>query len=104
MGASARPTDPDTSHAAAASLDPEHIRKSQAAVLRVLGAIGAASDHGLVETYALMAGVELVHPQSPSGIRTRRKELTRLGRVLDTGHRERTSSGRHAIVWAVAAR
>jgi len=104
MGALARSTDPETSQLAAELLDAEHIRKSQAAVLRVLGSIGPSSDHGLIEAYGQLAADGIVRPQSPSGIRTRRKELTVRGRVLDTGHRERTPSGRQAIVWAVAAR
>jgi hypothetical protein len=32
-----------------------------------------------------------------------RKALERAGRVIDTGKRTRTRSGRSAIVWAVAA-
>jgi len=104
MGALARPSDPETSHEAAESLDAEHIRKSQTAVLAVLGYLGQSTDARLVKTYIELAELGQVPQQSPSGIRTRRKELTRLGRVLDTGHRSIAPSGRRSIVWSVAAR
>lgn len=97
----ARSSDPETSHQAAESITPEKLRTSQAAVLFVLATRGPTTDTGLIDGY-LNSPVPLP-PQSPSGIRTRRKELVRMGAVADTGLRHRLISGRHAIVWAVAA-
>jgi len=37
---------------------------------------------------------------SESGVRTRRKELVRMGLVEDTGRRRKGSTGRSHIVWA----
>lgn len=96
----ARTTDPDTSHEAAASLDDPQIRASQEAVLTVLAAIGPSTDHVLARYYerAVQCGIDIPF-QSPSGLRTRRKELTRMGRIVDSGIRDVTPSGRRAIVW-----
>jgi len=38
---------------------------------------------------------------SPSGLRTRRRELVDAGEVIDTGRREQLSSGRWATVWGL---
>jgi hypothetical protein len=92
--ARARDTDPETSHAAAASLSSEKIRESQALVLGLLRADGPMTDETLV---AVVEEREL--RLSPSGARTRRKELVDLGLVEDSGGRVRTGSGRAAIVW-----
>lgn len=104
----ARSTDPDTSHQAAASLGSDRVRRSQAEVLDVLDRHGPCTDTALVSFYdadfatGVRCGPDLLAPQSPSGIRTRRRELTEMGRVRDTGQRVRLDSGRMATVWAVA--
>jgi hypothetical protein len=90
----ARHSDPDTSHLAAESLTAERIRQSQAEVLRTLSLYGPMDDTELV---ALLRDV-----QSPSGVRTRRSELVRLGKVIDSGARATLKSGRRGIVWACA--
>ena len=96
--ARARTSDPDTSHAAAASLTPETLRLSQSAVLSVLTEYpGGLTDQGLALVYGSRRPA-----QSESGLRTRRAELVRGGLVVDTGRRERLASGRMAVVWAVA--
>lgn len=106
--AHARSTDPDTSHQAAASLGSDRIRRSQAEVLDVLHRHGPCTDTALVTFYdadfavGVRVGPDLLAPQSPSGIRTRRRELTEIGRVRDTGAKVRLDSGRWAIVWEVA--
>ena len=73
--ARARSADPDTSHAAAASLAPDKIRLSQHAVLRHLRRNGPMTDTELVDTFDGKIF------QSPSGLRTRRKELVDRGLV-----------------------
>jgi len=99
--AHARRTDPETSHAAAASLTPDTLRASQAAVLKVLENYPQGlTDVDLVDNYG--NGVRLGLPfQSASGIRSRRAELVAGGLVVDTGARAVLPSGRKAIVWAV---
>jgi hypothetical protein len=88
----ARRGDPDTSWAAAASLPPAILRASQREVLSILERYGPMTDEQLVEWTA--------GRQSPSGTRTRRRELTDLGLVIDTGKRHVTKAGRRSIVWA----
>lgn len=94
MTAVARATDPETSHEAAASV--EDVRESQRMVHQMLDGLGPQTDEVLV-SHAGMIGL----PISPSGVRSRRAELVRLGLVEDSGKRERLASGRRAIVWQV---
>lgn len=94
MTAVARATDPLTSHEAAASV--EDVRESQRLVHRLLDGLGLATDEVLVNV-AAATGL----PISPSGLRSRRAELVRLGLVEDSGARARLASGRRAIVWQV---
>lgn len=98
--ARARRGDPDTSHAAAASVD--SLRDKARGVLTVLWHYGPGTDEQLAGRYALMRAYDEVPEQSPSGLRTRRAELVGLGLVRDTGERRAISTGRHAIVWAAA--
>lgn len=77
------------------------LRERQAQVLWLLREIGPSTDEHLVAVHR--ACRELL-PQSPSGIRSRRAELVELGMVRDSGRRERTLSGRRAIVWEASAR
>lgn len=93
----ARTTDPDTSHAAASSL--HHLTERRQAILEVLKRYGPLTDEALVALYDELADSGDVPPQSPSGIRTRRSELTRDGHVADTGRRSTTTTGRSAILW-----
>ena len=87
----ARRHDPSTSWAAAASLGPTTIRRSQLVVWRLLQDDGPMTDEQLV--------ARLLGRMSPSGARTRRAELVDLGLVRDTGQRVKLHSGRLAIVW-----
>jgi hypothetical protein len=93
MTALARTTDPDTSHEAAASVT--NSAKVQAAILDLLSHRPFTDD----ELSRLLAYRMTV---SPSGLRTRRAELVRLGKVVDSGERVRLRSGRRAIVWALS--
>jgi len=94
----ARTTDPETSHAAAASL--ERLTERRQAVWAVLAEYGPLTDEALVSIYDQLADDGLIPPQSPSGVRTRRNELAKLGLVADTGQRGTTISGRMAMLWA----
>ena len=88
----ARRTDPQESWDAARSV--RDIRRSQAEVLSILRRFGPLTD----EAIAYRAhDVGIV--QSPSGLRTRRRELVDLGLVLDTGRRAKTVSGRSTAIW-----
>lgn len=105
MIARARTTDPETSHAAAASV--ADIRLSQYAVLKVLGLRPATgyTDEELVTGYQhLMLKYPKAYPlQSASGIRTRRSELVSLGLVYWEGDKRVMSTGRLARVWRVTS-
>lgn len=88
----ARRDDPDTSHEAAASVTA--LTATRLAILDVLDEWGPSTDEKIADLYD--------GPQaSPSGLRTRRSELVRAGKVYDTGRRERLRSGRFAAVWAL---
>ncbi len=93
--AHARKTDPTTSHAAAASV--KDITTTQEFILMAL--TRPLTDVDLVTAYRAFKSAP---PASESGIRSRRSELVALGKVVDTGDRQRLESGRHAIVWQVA--
>jgi hypothetical protein len=93
----ARTSDPDTSHAAACSLD--QMTERRQAVWAILAEHGPLTDESLVAIYDQFAEDNVVPPQSPSGVRTRRNELTKLGVAIDTGQRGTTVSGRSAILW-----
>lgn len=97
----ARSSDPETSHAAAASVG--DLRVSQAAVLRLLGAFGPMSDELLCKLYDKF-WLQYDYPQqSHSGIRSRRAELVRLGLVAPTGEKVEMDSGRMARVWGATS-
>ena len=94
----ARNTDPTTSHNAAASVATDTVTRTQALILEALRAHGPLTDEQLCQR---IADVER-KPVSVSGIRTRRSELVTAGRVIDTGRRQPTLTGRSAIVWSLA--
>ena len=91
----ARLTDPETSHEAAASV--KDVPKVAETILYCLQS--PMTDVELVNAYnAIYANGDTVQA-SESGIRTKRNELWKQGKVVDTGHRKKTPSGRNAIVW-----
>lgn len=94
--ARARSTDPGTSHAAAASLSGDVIRESQRQVFELFLLHGPMHDQKLLEV-AAEAGVR----QSPSGLRTRRRELVDAKKLCDSNERATLSSGRKSIIWEV---
>lgn len=103
MSARARLTDPETSHAAAASVG--DLRRTQYAVLKMLRKRPTTgfTDEELVDAYQhVMLDHFTAYPlQSASGIRTRRSELVRLGLVEYASFTRPMSTGRQARVWCV---
>lgn len=93
--ASARHTDPSTSHEAAMTVG--RITETQEFILKALKR--PATDVDLLERYR---NYKTAPYASESGIRSRRSELVKQGLVVDTGKRVRLLSGRNAIVWQVA--
>ena len=89
----ARKSDPVTSHEAAASV--RDIRESQRVILDWLQRRGPMTDGELLFFVSNM----MVNKMSPSGCRTRRKELVDMKFVRDSGRRQLTPSGRRTIVW-----
>lgn len=91
--AHARPTDPPTSHQAAASLG--DLRDSQHAVLNLFTKYGA----GISDEHLIWRAREKGVAQSDSGIRSRRAELVDLGFLRHTGQYGRTAAGRRTQLW-----
>lgn len=99
----ARLTDPTTSHDAAASV--ENVTATQKFIL-TLFSIMPLTDEDLVHIYQqqirMGADERDVPRASESGIRSRRAELVKKGLIVDSGLRQRLTSGRNAIVWVTA--
>ncbi len=93
IDAHARRSDPTTSHDAARSVD---VKRGQALVLEMVRQYGPCTDDYLC-TSASMQRLTI----SPSGVRTRRKELADKGLVVAVGT-GKTASGRAARIWAAA--
>lgn len=95
----ARRSDPETSHAAAASV--RDLRASQAAVYALFGRpfCHQMSDDLLIVQYPFWQADAGWPQQSESGLRTRRQELAALG-LLEVVGESRTPSGRRCRVWA----
>ena len=91
----ARRTDPQTSHDAAASVI--NIKPIQKIILQLLSF--PKTDEELVKAYNELTEKGEAPWSSPSGLRTRRHELTDIGYVEDSDLRVKTYSGRQAIVW-----
>jgi hypothetical protein len=91
----ARRTDPQTSHDAAASVI--NIKPIQKIILQLLHF--PKTDEELVKAYSELVEKGAAPWSSPSGLRTRRHELTDMGYVQDSDLRVKTYSGRSAIVW-----
>lgn len=94
----ARTTDPEESHEAAASVSQPQILRER--VLTLLREFGPLADHDIVGTYTMHAHQGRWPHASPSGIRSRRDELVKLGQVAQDGE-GRTPSGRRCAMWGV---
>lgn len=86
--------DPETSLMAAASVD---LTKGQKIVMSAFRVRNSMTDDELIEQVARL-GLKL----SPSGCRSRRKELVELGILRDSGVRAKTASKRSTTVWELA--
>lgn len=91
--ARARATDPETSHAAARSV--EGITATQTFIVKAL-LRQPAHDQELIARYRNMTGAPAA---SESGIRSRRAELVDRRIIEPTGQTIRLDSGRYSIVW-----
>lgn len=94
----ARRTDPGTSHAAAKSV--RNQTDTHERILELFEMYGDATDEDLFIYWGQLASLRDDWPTiSPSGLRSRRAELVALGLVVDTGRKDKTSTGRACIVW-----
>jgi hypothetical protein len=96
----ARLTDPTTSHEAAARVTEDALTQTQSIILKLLADKTGMTDEELVNAYqgyCRLAGISNI--SSPSGIRSRRNELYRAGKVEAIAYGKSTS-GRRSIVWA----
>jgi hypothetical protein len=94
----ARMSDPQTSHDAAESV--ENITPTKQTILTILNT--PKTDEELVRIFQAWASHGSAPKASESGIRSRRADLVKSGRVIDTGERREISTGRKAIVWQVS--
>lgn len=86
-------SDPATSLLAAASVD---LTKGQKIVMAAFRVRNSMTDDELIAQVVAL-GLKL----SPSGCRSRRKELVELGILRDSGVKEKTQSKRLTTVWEV---
>jgi hypothetical protein len=95
--ATARHTDPLTSHEAADSVS--RVTDTQEAILKLL--VRPMTDEELLTAYAWANAAGDAPRASASGIRSRRHELFDRGLVCPVGY-SLTASNRKALVWSVA--
>lgn len=95
----ARRTDPSTSHLAAASVRVSDLPAVKQAIVTLFAVCGPMTDEQLWDVWQ-----QRIHskPISPSGLRTRRRELADAGWIRDSGSKRPMSTGRMAIVWEAA--
>lgn len=93
----ARLTDPVTSHEAANRVDPDNLTQTQTIITKLLAE--GMTDEELVNAYqAFCRLANITNISSPSGIRSRRNELYRAGKVEAIAYGKSTA-GRRSIVW-----
>ncbi len=93
----ARLNDPITSHEAAARVTADNLTQTQTIIVKLLAE--AMTDEELTsafEIYCWDHGISNI--SSPSGIRSRRNELYRAGKVEAVAY-GKAKSGRRSIVW-----
>ena len=92
----ARRSDPETSHAAARAAS-TRVTAGRRQVLECFSRHGQMTDEQLVWNMERMPGG--ITLKSESGIRTRRSELVKLGKIQDSGRRRLNAKGRRCVVW-----
>jgi hypothetical protein len=97
--ARARRTDPQTSHQAARSVI--KINDTHRRILMIL-AEGAATDEQLYSAWQFMHCNKDWPRVSQSGVRSRRNELVKKGKVVDSGEKGTTVAGRACTIWRLA--
>ena len=99
----ARKSDPVTSHEAAGS-QRETLAEKQAKVLALFQAMNASFYYGPLcdDELSCLCEVHYGWPRHKSTARTRRAELTELGKIVWTGEYVTLSSGRRAKTWRAA--
>ena len=93
-----RATDPETSKEAGLSLDQAKVTELMKVIYKMLS-VAPMYDEQLIVRYNLLREMEGWNMASPSGIRTRRSDLVKIGWVIDSGERKVLPSGRKSIVW-----
>lgn len=97
----ARTTDPTTSHEAAASV--MDLSQTKLTILQMFHKVGKPmTDNQLIVWYWWAVNNLNAPRASDSGIRSRRAELVRTGKLRDSNQRHKLPSGRNAIVWELA--
>ena len=92
----ARSGDPQTSHDAAASIDPATLSAVRHGIWNLLKQYGPMTHTDLITLYHRTWGLP---KQTDQGIRSRCKELVRLNLVEDTGLKDQLVTGRWSIKW-----
>lgn len=99
--AHARNSDPETSHQAAASVRIANLGRTRDGIMDVLKVNGQQTDEQIWETYSRWHDLGRTVPRSsPSGLRSRRSELVRMGFVEACGT-GKTASGRPCTIWKI---
>lgn len=98
----ARISDPETSHEAAASLDPTKLSELMIAIIQITREAGKITDGDLISKYyeySQIFGWEVYEPQT---IRSRRSDLVKAGKIEFSGEYGITRSGRRTRMWKIA--
>lgn len=97
---SARITDPITSKEAAASV--AHISEKMQIIVDILKT-GPADETHISQQYDWLVLLGKAPMSSPSGLRTLRANLVKMGIVEESGQYSKTPSGRRSIIWRLVA-
>jgi len=92
-----RISDPATSFDAAASVKPSATRAIYRNIICILGEHGPSTDPEI-------EGFVQAGKQSPSGLRTRRKELQVANYIEYAGYKRKLASGRYGQAWTLTAK
>jgi len=96
----ARITDPITSKEAAASV--QHISEKMQIIVDILRT-GAKDETEIAEAYNFKVRMGQAPMSSPSGLRTLRANLVKMGVIEESGKYSKTPSGRRSIIWRLVA-